>query len=230
MTEQSPFMRRIRSFVRREGRLTTGQLRAIEEQWPAFGIDSGEGLLDLDEIFARTAPKVLEIGFGNGSSLAEQAEANPDKDYLGIEVHRPGVGTLLRSIAEKKLTNVRVMCDDAVEVVTKRLADDSLDCVQLFFADPWHKKKHHKRRILQTAFVSLLAKKLKPSGILHCATDWQHYAEHMIEVLNASADFSNLAEQGDYLPRPESRPLTKFEQRGQRLGHGVWDIMFTRKP
>lgn len=228
MTEQTPFLRRIRSFVRREGRLTQGQQRAIDEQWPRFGIDNGDQLLDLDAIFSRSAPKVLEIGFGNGDSLAAQAEAQPDKDFLGIEVHRPGVGSLLRTVAEKNLSNVRVICDDAVEVLGHRLTDNSLDCVQLFFADPWHKKKHHKRRILQPVFVALLADKLKPGGMLHCATDWQDYAEHMIAVLNDSPVFTNLAQQGDFIPRPAMRPLTKFEQRGHRLGHGVWDIQFIR--
>jgi tRNA (guanine-N7-)-methyltransferase len=226
MTEQHH--RTIRSFVRREGRLTTGQQRAMDELWPLFGVANGDTPLDLDRLFARAAPKVLEIGFGMGGSLAEMAAAHPEWDFLGIEVHRPGVGTLLRKIEELELRNVRILCDDAVQVLKTRIADTSLDRVQLFFPDPWHKTRHHKRRIVQPEFAALIAQKLKPGGVFHLATDWEDYAKHMLAVLSASPDFRNLAGEGNYAPRPESRPLTKFEQRGQRLGHGVWDLLFER--
>jgi tRNA (guanine-N7-)-methyltransferase len=238
--------RPIRSFVRREGRLTKGQQRALDDLWGRFGIDSagpdtleperialGEPALDLDAIFARAADAgrttVLEIGFGNGASLAEMAAAQPDVDYLGIEVHRPGVGNLLRLLGAAGLTNVRVMCDDAVQILKHRLADASLDRVQLFFPDPWHKKRHHKRRIVSPEFAELIAQKLKPGGLFHLATDWEDYAEQMMDVLSDAPGFENLAGQGNYSPRPDWRPLTKFEQRGQRLGHGVWDLLFVRR-
>ena len=221
--------RSIRSFVRREGRLTRGQQRALDLLWPQFGIEAGEGPLELDTLFGRSAPKVLEIGFGMGASLAQMAAAKPDWDFLGIEVHRPGVGTLLRHIEEQGLSNVRVICADAVEVLKQRIPDASLDRVQLFFPDPWHKKRHHKRRIVQPEFVALIAAKLKPGGVFHLATDWENYAQHMLAVLSASPQFRNQAGEGHYAPRPEERPLTKFEQRGQRLGHGVWDLLFVRE-
>lgn len=237
--------RPIRSFVRREGRLTKGQQRALDDLWAQFGIDSagpdtleperialGEPVLDLDQLFDRepnsARQTVLEIGFGNGASLAEMAAAHPDHDYLGIEVHRPGVGNLMRLLAEGELHNVRVICDDAVQVLKHRLPDGALDRVQLFFPDPWHKKRHHKRRIVSPAFVGLVARKLKPGGVFHLATDWQDYAEQMMDVLSAATSFRNLAGEGQYSPRPDWRPLTKFEQRGQRLGHGVWDLLFER--
>lgn len=229
MTEEiKPFLRRIRSFVRREGRLTQGQQRALDELWPRFGIDHDDKLLDLDTIFGRSAPRVLEIGFGNGASLLKMAQDNPDTDYLGIEVHRPGAGNLLLNIELAGVTNIRVMTDDAVDILKQQIPDASLDLVQLFFPDPWHKKKHHKRRIVQPDFAQLLYKKLKPGGCFHMATDWQHYAEHMLEVMTAAEGFKNLSATNDYVERPESRPLTKFEQRGHRLGHGVWDLMFEK--
>jgi tRNA (guanine-N7-)-methyltransferase len=238
--------RPVRSFVRREGRLTKGQQRALDDLWDQFGIDSAgpdtleperialnEPLLDLDRLFAREPDSqrqmVLEIGFGNGASLAEMAAAQAENDYLGIEVHRPGVGNLLRLLGENDLYNVRVICDDAVQVLKYRLTDACLDRVQLFFPDPWHKKRHHKRRIVSPEFAALIAQKLKPGGVFHLATDWEDYAEQMMEVLSAAADFENLAGKGKYSPRPDWRPLTKFEQRGQRLGHGVWDLLFQRK-
>lgn len=238
--------RPIRSFVRREGRLTKGQQRALDDLWGQFGIDSAgpdtleperialnEPLLDLDRLFAREphSPRqmVLEIGFGNGASLAEMAAAQADVDYLGIEVHRPGVGNLLRLLGENDLHNVRVICDDAVQVLKHRIADACLDRVQLFFPDPWHKKRHHKRRIVSPEFAALIAQKLKPGGVFHLATDWEDYAEQMMEVLSATPGYQNLAGAGQYSPRPDWRPLTKFEQRGQRLGHGVWDLLFERR-
>ena len=220
--------RRIRSFVRREGRLTQGQQRALDELWPLFGIDHDNTVLDLDAIFGRSAPCVLEIGFGNGASLLKMAQDNPDKDYLGIEVHRPGAGNLLHNIERAGVTNIRVMTDDAVDILKQQIPDASLDLVQLFFPDPWHKKKHHKRRIVQPSFAQLLYKKLKPGGRFHMATDWQHYAEHMLEVMTAAEGFKNISATNDYVERPESRPLTKFEQRGHRLGHGVWDLIFEK--
>jgi len=222
-------LRTVRSFVRREGRLTPGQERALEDLWPHYGIDEADGLIDLQQLFGRTAPIVFEIGFGNGSSLAEMAANQPDTNFIGVEVHRPGVGHLLKLIDEQEITNLRVACTDAVELLKHRIPDSSLDRLQLYFPDPWHKKRHHKRRIIQPAFVELLAQKIKPSGHLHMATDWQHYAEQMLDDLSQNSDFINCAEDATYIPRPDYRPLTKFEQRGQRLGHGVWDLLFTRK-
>lgn len=227
-TEEKPFYRRIRSFVKREGRLTRGQQRALDELFPRYGFTRIESVFDLNEKFGRDAPKILEIGFGTGTSLVEMAKAHPENDYLGIEVHRPGVGNLLLQIETEHITNIRVMCDDAVEVLENNIADDSLAAVYLFFADPWHKKKHHKRRIVQHAFVQLLRKKLQDNGIFHMATDWRDYAEHMMEVMSHAEGFENTAGQGNYIERPEYRPLTRFEQRGQRLGHRVWDLIFRK--
>ena len=227
MIDDKP-LRTIRSFVRREGRLTPGQERALEELWPQFGIEEGEDILNLSQLFGRDAPIVFEIGFGNGSSLAEMAENQPGTNFIGVEVHRPGVGQLLNLIDKKGLTNLRVACTDAVELLKHRIADNALDRVQLYFPDPWHKKRHHKRRIIQPAFVNLLTQKIKSGGYLHMATDWQHYAEQMLDDLSGSNDFINCADIGGYIPRPDYRPLTKFEQRGQRLGHGVWDLLFKR--
>jgi len=221
--------RTVRSFVRREGRLTPGQERALEELWPLYGIDEAEGQIDLEQLFDRKAPIVFEIGFGNGSSLAEMAANQPEMNFIGVEVHRPGVGHLLKLIEEQQLTNLRVACTDAVELLKHRIPDKSLDRLQLYFPDPWHKKRHHKRRIIQPAFVNLLAQKIKSAGHLHMATDWQHYAEQMLDDLSQNDDFINCSDNSDYIPRPDYRPLTKFEQRGQRLGHGVWDLLFERR-
>jgi len=228
MPEEETFIRRIRSFVKREGRLTVGQERALNELFPLYGIPLKDTPINLDDVFKRQAPRVLEIGFGNGTSLSEMAKDNPQQDYIGIEVHRPGVGNLLLQLEKLQLTNLRVMNEDAVEVLKQTIADNSLDAVYLFFADPWHKKRHHKRRIVQEEFVQLLRKKLKVDGIFHMATDWQNYAEHMMNVMNHTDGFINTAGQNQYLPRPKYRPLTKFEQRGQRLGHGVWDLIFKK--
>ncbi len=236
MTEQNPpaqteeelRKRKIRSFVRREGRLTKGQEKAMAEQWPVMGIDFSGELLDLDAVFGRVAPRVLEIGFGMGSSLVEMAAAAPEQDFIGIEVHTPGVGACLMGAAEAGLTNLRVMCHDAVEVFEQMLPEQSLDRVQLFFPDPWHKKRHHKRRIVRPEFVEMVRSKLKIGGEFHMATDWENYAEHMLEVMQAAPGYANASTEGDYMPRPDYRPLTKFEQRGHRLGHGVWDLIFTR--
>ncbi len=227
--ENTTMMRRIRSFVRREGRLTKGQQRALDILLPQFGIVPDDGLIDLCALFGREARTVLEIGFGNGASLAAMARENPDLNYLGIEVHRPGVGNLLLQIEQEEMHNIRVICADAVDVLEQMIPDASLHRVQLFFPDPWHKKKHHKRRIVQPTFIKLLSKKVTSGGVFHMATDWQDYAEHMLKVMSEAAGFSNQCGTGQYADRPAYRPLTKFEQRGHRLGHGVWDLLFERR-
>ena len=220
--------RAIRSFVLRQGRLTKGQERAFELFWPTLGIDYKAEPLDWPSVFGNTNPVHIEIGFGNGESLAEMARQNPERNYLGIEVHGPGVGHLLMRLKEFGCTNVRVCQHDAIEVLRDMVPDHSLRGLYLFFPDPWHKKKHHKRRIVQRSFLELLRSKLIDDGFFHAATDWEPYAEHMLEVLNESRDlFSNTAT-NDFVERPEERPLTKFEQRGIRLGHGVWDLIFKR--
>ena len=221
-------LRTIRSFVRREGRLTPGQQRAIDELWPQYALGEGDTSLDLNHLFNRKSPKVIEIGFGNGASLAEMAKNKPDTDFLGIEVHRPGVGQLLNLIEKNGLSNLRVACTDAVQLLKHRIADNSLDRLQLFFPDPWHKKRHHKRRIIQPDFVRLLAKKIKVGGHLHIATDWQHYAEQILLDFSDNTSFENCADD-KYIPRPDYRPLTKFEHRGQKLGHGIWDLLYKRQ-
>jgi len=218
--------RPIRSFVLRQGRLTPAQQRAVETLLPLYGIAYAPTRLDLDAAFGRTAPKILEIGFGMGGATAQIAQANPEQDYLGIEVHTPGVGNLLRLVEEQNLTNLRVIQHDAVEVLRHMIDDSVLDGVHIFFPDPWPKKRHHKRRLLQAEFVRLLCGKLKPGGYLHFATDWQEYAQWALEMLRAEPQLANTAK--DYAPRPEYRPLTKFEQRGLNLGHGVWDLIFRR--
>lgn len=220
-------LRRIRSFVRREGRLTDAQSSAIENGWSRWGVDYAPGLADWDAVFGRKAPRFLEIGFGMGGATAEIARNHPGNDYLGIEVHRPGVGNLLKLIEQDALTNLRIMSHDAVDVVNEMIAADSLDGILIFFPDPWHKKRHHKRRLIQPQFVRMLASRLKPGGTLHCATDWENYAEQMLEVLSAEPILENTAT--DYAERPVYRPLTKFENRGLKLGHGVWDLVFRKK-
>ncbi len=225
MIDDNPdFLRRIRSFVKREGRLTPGQQTAIKTGWPLFGLDL-TSRINPNALFGNDNPITLEIGFGNGESLVTMASDNPDRNFIGIEVHRPGVGHLLRTVLEKKLSNVRVFDTDAIEVLQQAIPDHSLDCVQLFFPDPWHKKRHHKRRIVQIEFLDLIHSKLKMGGRFHAATDWENYAEHMIETLNAHNGFVNSSDT-TYIERPEYRPLTKFENRGLRLGHGVWDMVF----
>lgn len=221
-------LRKVRSFVLREGRLTRGQERALEELWPRFGIDYAAQTTAPSALFGREAPLVLEIGYGMGASLLAMAKAESEKNFLGIEVHTPGVGALLMGIEEHALSNLRTLHHDAVEVLEHMLPDASLDRVQLYFPDPWHKKRHHKRRIVQPAFVALLVRKLKPGGLLHFATDWENYAQWMLEVLSAEPALENLSPTGDYMPPPSWRPHTKFEARGERLGHGVWDLLFRR--
>lgn len=220
--------RTIRSFVVRAGRMTEAQKRAIADGMPHWGFPVDNGVVNLRELFGREAPVTLEIGFGMGQSLAENAAQNPACNFIGIEVHPPGVGTLLSLINAQHLTNIRIAQHDAVEVLQNNIADASLDKVQLFFPDPWHKKRHHKRRIVQPGFVQLLRRKLKPGGHFHMATDWQPYAEHMLEVMEAADGFRNAAGADRYSPRPVDRPVTKFERRGERLGHGVWDLVYTR--
>ncbi len=222
-------MRKIQSFVRREGRITPGQKRALAELWPKYGITAGSPA-ELDTLFGRHAPRTLEIGFGNGEILAQLAEQQPEHDFIGIEVHRPGVGHLLQLLEQRGIGNVRIYNEDAVVVLGECLPDSSIDRLLLFFPDPWHKKRHNKRRIVQPAFIRLVADKLKPGGILHMATDWEDYAEHMLAVMQDSEQFSNCAGSGRYSPKPDYRPVTKFERRGQRLGHGVWDLLFERRP
>ncbi len=219
--------RRIRSFVLRQGRVTKGQERALETGLPKFGVSYTISTLDLNQAFNRqNSPKILEIGFGMGETTAKIAQTLPDCDFLAAEVHTPGVGALLKLIEESALTNIRIIQHDVVEVLQNMLTDASLDGVHIFFPDPWHKKRHHKRRLIQAAFVKLLCSKLKAGGYLHVATDWQEYAEWVLEVLNAEPQLQNTAE--SYAEKPSYRPLTKFENRGLKLGHGVWDMVFKR--
>ena len=222
--------RTVRSFVRRAGRLTESQKRALTELAPAYLVDYSTDLLSFAEIFGREAPVVLEIGFGNGETLVEQAAQNPDKNFVGIEVHEPGVGHCLLKAKAAGLTNFRVIMHDAVEVLANQVPPASLDRLNLYFPDPWPKKRHHKRRLVQPEFVSLLASRMREGAILHLATDWAPYAEHMLDVLNASREFENCAAQGHDSPRPEWRPRTKYERRGERLGHRVFDLVFRRRP
>ena len=217
----------IRSFVLRQGRVSNAQQRCYDALMPQFGIPYASQPLDLETAFGRCAPKVLEIGFGMGESTAAIALAHPENDYLALEVHTPGVGSLLKQIEEKQLGNIRIIQHDAVEVLRDMLADNVLDGVHIFFPDPWHKARHNKRRLIQQPFVAQLVKKLKSGGYVHVATDWQDYAEQVLAVLSAEPLLQNTSD--DYAPRPDYRPLTKFEQRGLRLGHGVWDLVFHRK-
>ena len=235
MSEQHP-LRRIRSFVLRAGRITDAQQRALVDLWPRFGLDVATDSLGiplaLDHFFGRTAPRVLEIGFGNGENLIEYAQRDLTRDFIGVEVHRAGVGHALLRAEQLQLTNLRVICHDAVEVLESAIAPASLDEVLILFPDPWHKKRHHKRRLVQSGFIDLLASRLRSGGLLQLATDWQPYAEQMLEVLGSHPDFRNRAEElggaAGFVPRPDWRALTRFERRGQRLGHGVWDLSFER--
>jgi tRNA (guanine-N7-)-methyltransferase len=220
--------RAIRSFVTRAGRITEAQVRALEVLWPKYGVEFTAETLDFDAMFGRSAPRTVEIGFGNGENLAKMAAAHPERDYLGIEVHRPGVGRLLLALEDGQLTNVRVSSHDAVEVLRGQIAQQSLDEVVILFPDPWPKKKHHKRRLVQDPFIELVTDRLRPGGILRMATDWQPYAEEMLAVLTANRRLRNLAADGTYIPRPTERTATRFEKRGERLGHDVWDLAFHR--
>lgn len=226
MTDTEKHKRPIRSFVKREGKLTSGQKNAIDELWSSHGVDLNNEQLEFADLFNRKAPTVLEIGFGNGLSLAEMAEVHSELNFFGVEVHRPGVGSLLVQVKKRDLENVRVSIDDAVQVLQQQIPDGSLHRAQIFFPDPWHKKRHHKRRLIQPEFVAMLVNKLAPNGQIHVATDWEHYAEHILAVLSSNSDLQNTAQA--YAPKPEYRPATKYEARGIRLGHGVWDIIFER--
>ena len=221
--------RSIRSFVTRAGRITEAQQRALEESWPKFGVEFDGRPLDLDRLFGRNAPLAVEIGFGNGENLAALAEAHPECNYLGIEVHRAGVGRLMLAAEIAQLSNVRIACHDAVEVLEHQLPPQSLDELLILFPDPWHKKRHHKRRLIQPPFVALAVSRLKIGGVLRLATDWEPYAVQMLEVLSASEGLTNLAADGGYVEKPSERITTRFEKRGQRLGHGVWDLAFRRR-
>lgn len=221
--------RPIRSFVVRAGRMTVGQSRALEDLWPRYGVEFSPQPLPLDAVFGRIAPRTLEIGFGNGEHLAALAAAHPERDYLGIEVHRPGVGHLLMLAAERGLTNIRVSQHDAVEVLRQQIEPASLDELLVLFPDPWHKKRHHKRRLIQPPFVELVASRMRAGGAFRLATDWEAYAVQMLEVLGAAhGSFANLSPDGNWMPRPDERTPTRFEKRGARLGHGVWDLAFER--
>ncbi len=241
--------RHIRSFVLRAGRMTPAQERALAELWPAYGIDvdadagagvgagvgadagvgAATGAPDFTAIFGRQAPRCLEIGFGVGEVIGSLAESHPHIDYVGIEVHRPGVGRLLLRAEQAQLHNLRVICQDAVEVLERAIQDESFDEILIFFPDPWHKKRHHKRRLIDPAFTASLAGKLRPAGVLRLATDWHAYAEQMLEVCNANPQLESLSADGTYVPRPDFRPPTRFERRGARLGHGVWDLAYKKR-
>ena len=222
-------LRTVRSFVRRQGRLTLSQQNALETAWPIYGVTFSPELLNLQTLFNRTAETVLEIGFGNGDALLHMAQQHPATNFMGVEVHRPGIGHLLQYIEHNEIQNIRVFCHDAIDVLKHQIPDHSLDRVHLFFPDPWHKTRHQKRRIVQPDFALLVAQKLKPGGLFQLATDWKNYAQYMLKILNASPVFDNLSADNTFVPRPETRPLTKFEQRGHRLGHGVWDLLYQAK-
>ncbi|MGZ4959445.1 MAG: tRNA (guanosine(46)-N7)-methyltransferase TrmB [Methylomonas sp.] len=218
---------RIKSFIRRQGRATAGQKQALESHWDKYCL-SPEADFDASQAFGRQAPLIVEIGFGNGASLADMAAANPHVNYLGIEVHRPGVGHLLMLLEERGIENVRIYHHDAIEILEQKIPDQSITGVHLFFPDPWHKRRHHKRRIVRPSFLELLNKKLAQGGYFHAATDWEDYAKDMLATLFADPGLQNASPSGDYCPRPAYRPLTKFENRGLNLGHGVWDLVFTK--
>lgn len=226
--QEGKYIRKVRSFVKREGRLTKAQERALNAHWGTMGLNHSDGLLDLQNTFANDNPVVLEIGFGMGKSLVEMAKAAPQLNFIGVEVHKPGVGACIALAMEQGVSNLKVFEHDAIEILADCVPENSLSTVQLFFPDPWHKKKHHKRRIVSAEFVETIRQKLFVGGVFHMATDWENYAECMLEDMQSAQGYSNLSESNDYVPRPESRPLTKFENRGQRLGHGVWDLQFVK--
>lgn len=220
--------RQIRSFVMRTGRMTESQKSAYDKHFAQYGLTIAKGKLNSQQVFANNNPTVLEIGFGMGDSLIEMAEASPELNFVGIEVHTPGVGRLMHRIESEQLVNLKAYSEDAVEVIEQCIDNKSLAKVQVFFPDPWHKKKHNKRRIIQAPFVQKLRSKLEIGGVLHLATDWENYADQMMEVMSAAEGFKNLQGDGNFSERPSFRPVTKFERRGQRLGHGVWDLLFER--
>ncbi|KLD63206.1 tRNA (guanosine(46)-N7)-methyltransferase TrmB [Dyella japonica] len=227
--EHPPFMRRIRSFVLREGRMTPAQQRAFDDHWARFGIDYSGKPQDYAARFGRTAPLVLEIGFGNGEALAWASEHDLARDFLGVEVHGPGVGRLMNALAARDAGNVRLYKHDAVEVLENEIPPGTLTEARIWFPDPWHKKRHNKRRIIQPDFVALLASRMAPNGLLHLATDWQPYAEHMLEVMEAAPDWRNDLSPGQYAEKPAWRIETHFERRGLKLGHGVWDLLYRKR-
>lgn len=227
-TEDGRYKRKVRSFVLRTGRLSEFQRNMMNNNWATLGLEYQTTAFDFTQIYGNTNPVILEIGFGMGKSLVEMALQNPDKNYLGIEVHTPGVGACIAYAVEKQVKNLRVICHDATEILRDCIADNSLAGLQLFFPDPWHKAKHHKRRIVQPHFVEKIQQKLVPNGFIHMATDWENYAEYMLEVLTSAVGLRNTSATNDYIPRPDFRPLTKFEQRGHKLGHGVWDLFFIK--
>ena len=218
----------IRSYVVRTGRMTDAQRNAFDAGWSQYGLKMADGAIDTDAVFGRSGSKVLEIGFGMGDSLLQMAAADPETDFIGIEVHPPGVGTLINEAQAQGIENLRVYLADANDVLDECFAPQSIDRLQLYFPDPWHKKKHNKRRIVQPQFIQQVREKLRPGGVLHMATDWQHYAEQMLETLDEAQGFINTAGSGHYAPRPDYRPITKFEKRGERLGHGVWDLIYQK--
>ncbi|MBR5940079.1 MAG: tRNA (guanosine(46)-N7)-methyltransferase TrmB [Neisseriaceae bacterium] len=226
-TQPISHLRGIRSFVLRQGHLSPAQERAVAELLPIYGIPYQEKLIDLQDIFKRNNPKILEIGFGMGVATAEIAGRLPETDFIAVEVHTPGVGNLLKLIKEQELNNIRIIHHDAVEVIDKMIDNNALDGVHIFFPDPWHKKRHNKRRLIQTPFIEKLLPKIKSGGYIHLATDWEEYAQQMLEVLSAESNLSNTAR--DFAEKPTYRPETKFEARGKRLGHGVWDLVFRKK-
>jgi len=225
---EGKYIRKVRSFVKREGRLTKGQERALNDHWANMGLNHSDGLIDMEALFKNDHPVVLEIGFGMGKSLVEMAKAAPELNFIGIEVHKPGVGACISLAVEESVSNLKVFEHDAIEILADCIANESLETVQLFFPDPWHKKKHHKRRIVSTEFVETIRQKLDVGGVFHMATDWENYAECMLDDMQSAQGYKNLSETHNYVPRPDSRPLTKFENRGQRLGHGVWDLQFKK--
>ncbi|AWX14205.1 tRNA (guanosine(46)-N7)-methyltransferase TrmB [Mergibacter septicus] len=228
-TADGRYMRKIRSFVLRIGRLSAAQRRAMNENWYFYGLEHQKTPFNFAEIFQNNHSVILEIGFGMGRSLVEMAEQNPQYNYLGIEVHTPGVGACIAYAKQKEIKNLRIICHDAIEILNESIADSSLGGLQLFFPDPWHKAKHHKRRIVQPAFMQLIMQKLQSGGFVHMATDWENYAEQMLEVLSQTSGLENTSKTNDFIPRPIFRPLTKFEERGHRLGHDVWELYFIKK-
>jgi tRNA (guanine-N7-)-methyltransferase len=222
------YVRTIKSFVKRTGRLTLGQRKALETLLPIYGIQPSQGILNFDAVFNNTSPVMIEIGFGMGAALLHLAKTHPHCNYLGIEVYPPGMGSLLSQVQSEGLMNVRVSDTDANIVLTQNIPDESISGFYIFFPDPWHKKRHHKRRLIQAAFIKTLVTKLKPQGFIHLATDWENYAEHMLAVCNNESQLINQSLDNTYVPRPQDRPLTKYEKRGQGLGHGVWDLLFVK--
>lgn len=221
-------LRPIRSFMLRAGRMSNTSRQGIDTQWSQFVLNPESTIIDFDTVFKRSAPRILEIGFGMGHSLLQQAQQQPEFDFIGIEVHRPGIGTLLAGLAANNVTNVRLFCADAIAILTHCIATASLHKVQLFFPDPWPKRRHHKRRLVQAEFVELIYQKLQTQGIFHLATDWENYAQQMLQVLTAHSGFSNSAGAGNFATRPSARPLTKFELRAQQSKRLVWDLLFSK--